>query len=223
MVSPRTHAGPAPAAVGYNLAAIALALALGGLGVAHVINAARQAAALPAAAATSDPALTRSIGGRDLEIPVTWFRYGEQPEAGFVSQVELQLHLPLGVDGALLPVDVTLLPPSRVRPSARLLDGVYLHRFGTDEAEGPPGLVGKPLRGNEGFAGETVWYDPLTADPFVAKCSEPVAPGAAARCLRAVTLGPGLAALYAFDAEVLVNWKRFDAEIRQRLEAIGAY
>lgn len=223
MVSPRTQACPAPAAVGYNLAAIALSLILGGLGLAYAINAARQEAAFPAAGAADDPALMRSIGGRDLAIPASWFRYGAEPEAGFVSQVELQLPLPLGTGGALLPVDVTLLPPSRVRPSARLLDGVYLHRFHTDQVDGPPGLVGKPLHGADGYGGETVWYDPLTANPFVAKCSEPVAPGAAARCLRAVTLGPGLAALYAFDVEVLVSWKLFDAEMQQRLEAIGVY
>lgn len=221
MVSPSTDIGPTPAAIGYNLAAIALAITLGGLGLAYAINAARQDAAAPAVA--DEPAETLSIGGRDLAIPASWFRYGAQPEAGFVSQVELQLPLPLGAGGLLLPVDVTLLPPSRVRPSARLLDGVYLHRFAADQVDGPAGLVGKPLDGADGFAGETVWYDPLTADPFVAKCSEPVAPGAAARCLRAVTLGRGLAAIYAFDAEVLVNWKLFDAEMRQRLETIGVY
>lgn len=223
MVSPRTHARPAPPTVGYNLAAIALALTLGGLGLAYAVNAARQDAGVPAMAAADDLALTRSIGGRDLVIPASWFRYEAQPEAGFVSQVELRLQLPLGADGVLLPVDVTLLPPSRVRDSARLLDAVYLHRFGTDQVDGPPGLVGKPLHGTDGFAGETVWYDPLTANPFAAKCSEPVAPGAAARCLRAVTLEPGLAALYAFDAEVLVNWRLFDAEMRQRLESIGVF
>lgn len=223
MVSPRSYAGPAPTAVGYNLAAIALAVILGGLGLAYAIDAARERASQPTATGAPDTLLTRSIGGRDLAIPASWFRYDESPDAGFVSQVELQLPLPLGTDNELLTVDVTLLPPSRVRPSARLLDGVYLHRFGATQVEGPPGLIGKPLLGAEGFAGETVWYDPLTADPFVAKCSAPVAPGAAARCLRAVTLGPGLAALYAFDVEVLSTWKRFDPEMRQRLTAIGAY
>jgi hypothetical protein len=223
MVSPRTHAAGAPVAVTYNLAAIALALALGGLGLAYAIDAAGKARSGPVGGASGDAMLTRSIGGRDLAIPRAWFRHGAGPAAGFATLVELRFTLPLGAAGGPLPVDVTLLPASRVRPSASLLDGVYLHRFGEDQVAGPPGLVGKPLRGADGFAGETVWYDPLTANPFVAKCSEPVAPGMAARCLRAVTLAPGLAARYAFDAEVLVNWKRFDAEMRQRLEAIGVY
>lgn len=222
MVSPRTHAGHLPP-VAYNLAAIALALSLGGLGFAYALDAAGKARSGPAAAATGDAVLARSIGGRDLAIPRAWFRYGAEPVAGFTTQVELRVALPLGTAGAPSPVDVTLLPASRVRPSARLLDGVYLHRFGDDQIDGPPGLVGKPLVGAEGFAGETVWYDPLTANPFVAKCSRPMAPGLPARCLRAVTLAPGLAARYAFDADVLVHWRRFDAEMRQRLETIGVY
>lgn len=200
-----------------------LAVALAGLALAYAINAAsssRRAGTPPAAAEIT---LTRTIGGRDLEIPRSWFRYAEQQVEGFARQVDLQLMLPLGVDGARRPVEVTLLPPSRVRPSARLLDGVYLHRFGPDQFDGPPGLVGKPLRGNDGFEDETVWYDALTVDPFVAKCSAPVTPGAASRCIRTVYLGPGLAAVYAFDADVLINWKRFDPEMRQRLEAIGVH
>jgi hypothetical protein len=222
MVSPRTLAGPRSSAIGYNLATIALSLALGGLGLAYALDAIGKARALPAAAAADD-VLTRAIGGRELVIPTAWFRYGAEPAAGFATEVELRVALPLGPAETVLPVDVTLLPASRVRPSARLLDGVYLHRFGDDEVDGPLGLVGKPLHGADGFAGETVWYDPLSANPFVAKCSEPVAPGLPARCLRAVTLAPGLAARYAFDADVLVNWRRFDAEMRQRLEAIGVY
>ena len=68
---------------------------------------------------------------------------------------------------------------------------------------------------------ETIWYDALSADPFVAKCAAPVAEGTAARCLRTVYLGPGLAAVYAFSADVLENWKRFDPEIRALLTKIG--
>ena len=41
-----------------------------------------------------------------------------------------------------------------------------------------------------------------------------MAEGTAARCLRTVYLGPGLAAVYAFGADVLENWKRFDPDIR---------
>ena len=67
-----------------------------------------------------------------------------------------------------------------------LLDGVYLHQFEDKQLTGPPGLVGKPLTASEGFAGETVWYDALSADPFVAKCLAPVAPGEPTQCLRTV-------------------------------------
>jgi hypothetical protein len=220
MVSPNirvAHHG----SVGHNLAGIALALALCGLAFAYAIDAAVRR---PAQSGTSsETTVHRTMGGRDLAIPQSWFRYGEQPAEGFASQLDLQLLLPLGEAGAMRPVDMTLLPQSRVRPSARLLDGVYLHRFGAAELDGPPGLVGKPLQGGEGFAGETVWYDPLTADPFVAKCSAPVAAGAPSRCLRSVYLAPGLAAVYGFDAELLANWKQFDPELRRRLEHIGVY
>ena len=85
----------------------------------------------------------------------------------------------------------------------------------------PLGLIGKPLKSAEGFEGETVWYDPLSVDPFVAKCAPPVAEGTQARCLRSVYLGPGLAAVYAFGADVLENWKRFDPELHQQLAKIG--
>lgn len=205
--------------VGFNLVAIVAFVALGAIALAYAVDAAGRTAASD----TSEQAvLTRTIGGKDLEIPASWFRYAEQRVEGFAKQIDLQLMLPLGPDASLVPVEVTLMPRSRVRPSSRLLDGVYLHQFqDTERNDGPVGLIGKPLKEAEGYAGETVWFDPLSSDPFVAKCAAAVAEGTAPRCLRAVHLGPGLAAVYAFGADVLESWKRFDPEMRQALGRIG--
>ena len=210
-----------PHSVGFNLAAIAALVALGAIALAYGIDAAGRSAARPTHAVDDATTLTRTIGGRDLDIPLTWFRYAEQRVEGFAKQIDLQLALPLGARSAPVAIDITLLPRSRVRSSASLLDGVYLHRFGAEQLDGPPGLIGKPLTGDGGFSGETVWYEAITADPFVAKCAPAVAAGLSPRCLRTVYLGPGLAAVYAFSAEALENWKSFDPQMRAMLARIG--
>lgn len=211
-----------PHSIGFNLAAIGALVALGAIALAYAIDAAGRAASTAPHRTADEVSLTRTIGGRDLEIPLSWFRYAEQRVEGFAKQIDLQLMLPLGAENASTAIEVTLMPRSRVRPSANLLDGVYLHQFEGDERnDGPNGLIGKTLKNAEGFVGETVWFDPLSADPFVAKCVPPVAEGTQARCLRTVYLGPGLAAVYAFGADVLGNWKRFDPEVRAALTKIG--
>jgi hypothetical protein len=210
--------GPgARSGIGFNLALIALGAALLGLAAAYGIDALRQGGET-AAAGTA----TRALGGRQLTIPAAWLRGAAGDGAGFAKQVELALRLPLGPDGALRDVAVTLMPRSRVRPSAALLDGVYLHQFMPEQVAGPPGLVGKPLVARDGLAGETVWYDALSPNPFVAKCALPVVAEQPGRCLRAVHLGPGLAAVYSFGADVLEEWRRFDAVLAGPLRQIGA-
>lgn len=199
-----------------------LVLALVGIGAAYLIDGAGRAARLPAHRLDNETTLTRTLGGHDLEIPLSWFRYDEQRVAGFAKQIDLRLELALGAEGKVEPIDVTLLPRSRARPSASLLDGVYLHQFLPEQLSGPVGLVGKPLRPGEGYENEVVWYDALAADPFVAKCSKPVAESATAQCLRTVYLGPGVAAVYAFPESVLANWRAFDTMMKARLEEIGA-
>ena len=221
MLTPSAQRNEAPS-VGFNVAAIMLALALGGIALAYAIDAASRSSREAPHQPGDETIVTRTIGGRDLEIPGSWFRYAEQRVEGFAKQVDLQLILALGPRGEARGLEVTLLPRSRARPSAYLLDGVYLHQFLPEQMSGPPGLVGKPLSGKDGFEGETVWYDPLSADPFVAKCGAPVTSGAEARCLRTVYLGPGIAAVYAFGADVLANWRNFDDEIQPWLKSIGA-
>jgi hypothetical protein len=221
-------AGPAQAqrqqheAIGFNLAAIAVMLALLVIGVAYLIDAAGRSARIQAHRLDTETTLTRTLGGHDLEIPLSWFRYEEQRIEGFAKQIDLRLELPLGVDGHPEPVDVTLLPRSRARPSSALLDGVYLHQFLPEQLNGPPGLVGKPLRPDGGYADETVWYDALSAEPFVAKCSKPVATAESGQCLRTVYLGPGVAAVYAFPETALLHWRDFDAQLTEKLGQIGA-
>ena len=208
--------------VSFNLWAIALALAALALGGAYALDSMGRASRMAAHTLDTQTVLTRTLSGRDLQIPRAWLRYDEQAAEGFAKQIELRLELPLGINGAQERVDVTLLPRSRARPSAALLDGVYLHQFEAEQLSGPPGLVGKPLKPTDGYEKETVWYDALSADPFVAKCSRLSETAKDVQCLRTVYLAPGIAAIYAFPDKVLPNWRSFDPLLRERMSRIGA-
>lgn len=207
--------------IGFNLAAIALGVAIGGLAVAYGIDAAGRR--LHAASGQSaDAMVARTLGSTVLTIPAGWFISDPATPESFAKQVDLEVALPLGPDGASRKIEISLTQRSRVRPSATLLDGVYLHQFKPDQLSGPPGLIGKPLEAQDGYEGETVWYDPISSSPFVAKCSAPIVDSAQGQCLRTVYVGPGVAAVYSFDADVLENWKKFDAELHPLLNRIGA-
>ena len=203
--------------IGFNLGMIVLLVAVAGLGLAYVIDAAGRAAHEDLTGS-----VTRTLGGRELTVPVAWLREDAERTAGFAKQVEIGLDLPLGPKAAVRQIDITLVPRSRARPSASLLDGVYLHQFMPEQLNGPPGLIGKPLIAAEGYAQETVWYDAISSAPFVAKCIAPVAEGQPGRCIRTVYLGPGVAAIYSFDEDVLANWRQFDAALHPALRQIGA-
>ena len=203
--------------IGFNLGMIVLLVAVAGLGLAYVIDAAGRAAHEDLTGS-----VTRTLGGRELTVPVAWLREDAERTAGFAKQVEIGLDLPLGPKAAVRQIDITLVPRSRARPSASLLDGVYLHQFMPEQLNGPPGLIGKPLIAAEGYAQETVWYDAISSAPFVAKCIAPVAEGQPGRCIRTVYLGPGVAAIYSFDEDVLANWRQFDAALHPTLRQIGA-
>ncbi|GHA14034.1 hypothetical protein GCM10007989_05860 [Devosia pacifica] len=208
-------AKPETGSVGFNLAGMAVLAAMMAIGVAYAIDG---YSAGQQRDGHSDIALERTIGGRELTIPGSWFRTGGTMASGFSSQIDLIV--PLG-DGRS--VDVTLLPQSRMRASSVLLDTVYLHQFQPEVVSGIPGLVGKPLDRQSGFADETVWYDPLSPAPFAAKCLAPIAPEPDGRCLRSVVLPSGIGAVYSFDAALLAQWREFDAIMQTPLDAIGAW
>ncbi|MDB5562543.1 MAG: hypothetical protein JWN11_1961 [Hyphomicrobiales bacterium] len=206
--------------LGYNLMAMALVVALGGLALAYGLLGLSHAQGRSQIAG-GETTLKRTLVGTDLNIPVSWFRDAEGKSEGFATEVDLHLSLPLGEHGETRTINVTLVPRSQVRPSASLLDGVYLHQFLPNELAGPPGLIGKPLYGSEGFQNETVWYDALSSAPFVAKCMAPVEGATTSRCLRTVQFSTGIAAIYDFDDDVLWSWQKFDPEMKAMLSKIG--
>lgn len=208
--------------VGYNLAGITLLVLMLAVGGAYVVDQAGRTARPPLPDVNDADTLTQTIAGRELAIPTRWFRYGEQVRNGFASQVDLNLRLDLAVGEPPVPVQLTLLPANRARSSSTLLDAVYLHHFAETRASGVPGLVTQPLVASGGYDGETVWYDPLSGSPFVAKCMAPIEPGAEERCLRTVHLPTGLAAIFSFDRTALAHWRQFDAAAAVWLGRIGA-
>jgi hypothetical protein len=203
--------------VGYNLAAILIGTTLLGLGLAYAIDIIGRG---EASAHSVEGTITRGIGGIELKIPTAFFRNDEDRKEGFADEIELVANLKLGASNRQVPIEVTLLPRSRARPSAILLDGVYLHQFEDVQLSGPPGLVGKPLTPGEGFAGETVWYDALSADPFVAKCLAPIVREERTQCLRTVVYG-NVAVVYRFGEDVLMNWRQFDPAAEAWLSEMG--
>lgn len=206
----------------YNLAGIAVLVLLLAVGMAYLIDDLGRSGRIQMPTLGDGEPITQTISGRELSIPTAWFRYGEQIRSGFTDQIDLRI--PYAPEGAAtMPVDITLLPRSRARASSSLLDRVYLHQFADQTLSGVPGLVGKPMLAANGYVGESVWYDALSPNPFVAKCVEPVAAEGVAQCVRTAYLPSGIAAVYTFDAELLQSWRDFDAEMEKWLGAIGAW
>lgn len=205
----------------YTLTVIALIVAILGLTSAYAIGAwlqsAREKPADPALAATH----LITIGAQHYVVPAALVSDPVQRRDGFSDRLDMSLALPLGTGGALTMVDVTIMPRGRIRTSANLLDSVYVHQFAATQLQGVPGLVGKPLTGDAGTSGETVWYDPLSATPFVAKCAVPVSMGTEQKtCIRTVQLSDRNIAVFAFEPSVLQNWRSFDAEVEEWLAVL---
>jgi hypothetical protein len=211
-----------PHSVGFTLAAITLGIAMTGLGLAYAFTTLRTTWLAHVAARADATTVSRTLVGRRLAIPAGWLRESTLGSGAFASRIEFVVGTPLGRGGAVTPVAVTLLPLSQARPSASLLDGVYLNQFMPNELSGPPGLVGKPLYGSDGYENETVWYDALSPNPFVAKCAPAPVAGRPAQCLRTVALPGGIAAVYGFDTAVLYSWRKFDTVMGDVLARIGA-
>ncbi len=205
----------------YNLAVIVLLSVLAGLALAYLIDAVSVSRQAVPVSAYAPPFVDKNIAGAQLRVPQDWLRNQQTTSGGFADQVDLIVDLEFGGEQPST-VGMLFTPHSRAQSSAYLLDKVYLHQFLPEQLSGPPGLIGKPLRQENGFAAETVWYDPLSPMPFVAKCQVAPIEGGAAQCMRTVRLTDGLSVTYTFAETLLVDWPRFDEMLRPVLEQTGA-
>ena len=221
--STRPTAAPARTAGAalYAVAAIGLIVALAGLGAAYGARSWLEASERQQTTPELSASHIITIGAQRYAMPAALLTDPIQRRDGFAERMDFPLALPLGENGTLSEVAITIMPRGRIRTSAALLDSVYLHQFAPAQLSGVPGLVGKPLERDVGTSGETVWYDPLTANPFVAKCMTPVAMTISDRtCLRVLTLSDRNTAVVAFDPVALENWRSFDAHIEEALSPL---
>lgn len=220
-----THASPPQRlplrVMAFNLARLAVIAACFGLALAYAIDDAHRARMAPRPADDAALKVDKTVAGQSLTPPLAWLRDPSLQSQGFAERLDLIVPITFVSDGARAKFDLTLLSVTRARISAYLLDTVYLERFAPEQLSGPVGLVGKPLRPGDGYDGDTIWYDPLSADPFVARCSPPVTPDAPARCVRTIALDGALAAIVSFDADLLDRWRELDAAIAPPLSIIG--
>ncbi len=211
----------------FNLLAIALLLALAGLGAAYLLVAAAKTAQISKPSSWSEPLIRLNLAGAELTIPRSWMRTssGENGQDNVQAdlQVDLELNLQFAPGAKPYPVRLRLIAAAKVQPSSYLLDTVYMRQFSSRQKNTIAGLVGKPLKPREGFQGETVWYDPLSPNPFVAKCLDESLNSTEAGCLRTVQMTRRLAVIYRFDADLLAHWKNFDATMQPILAQIGVF
>ncbi len=205
----------------FNFTAIALLLLLLGIGAAYILDALANRTGDEKESLYAPPFLSQIVGGKTLHIPKRWFHPPAPKNGEFSDQLDLQIKLRFAPDVSPTLLDIRLTPASGAQPSAYLLDAVYLKQFSSRQVKGPVGLVGKPLRNEGGFQNETVWYDPLSPTPFVAKCISAVEPEQPASCLRTVYLPDQIAVTYQFPADILEYWRHFDAVMEPWLFEMG--
>jgi hypothetical protein len=207
-----------PEHFGLHLASIFIVVAVMGLVAAYCLDAVTTRA-------VDNPPLERgtpvdfTLAATELHVPSNWLR---APRAGgFTETIDLSIPLELAGQRDRIVASVALMSRARATPSAALLDTLYIHRFTPEQISGPRGLIGKPLLADAGYENETIWYDPVNANPFVAKCltidkARVDQPG----CMRTVPLGQKISAVIRFDESVLTVWREFDAALAAELGSL---
>ncbi len=208
----------------FNLAATALILLMAGLGIAYwlIANAKQETKLTPSTYAP--PFVQKTLAGTRIQVPEAWLNRETQSGRQDVEFLDLKLMVQFEPGAQPSELSLHLAPPGTSQPSAILLDSVYALRFTSKQLTpppGPPGLIGKPLRAEQGFQNETVWYDPISPRPFAAKCLDLGTSNNAANCLRTVQFSPRIMVTYQFNENELVHWRKFDETMQDYLSALG--
>ncbi|GLQ18748.1 hypothetical protein [Maritalea porphyrae] len=162
-----------------------------------------------------------SISATKMQAPRTWITSDFNEEQSVVNL--LQLSIPIEIEDFSIKVTTTLLPAARAAPSAYLLDSLYIHNFAPGPSDQRFGLVVKKLRNEAGYEDESIWYDALSASPFVAKClNEEAANTNAKNCITTVLVNKRVSALIQFEQSLMPYWRPFSVAMERRLASLQA-
>jgi len=207
---------------GFNLTAMALILLMGGLGIAYWINSFGPKEANSAASVFAPPFTDKIVANTNMQVPTKWLNALTRNNQKNVQALDLTLTIKLAPQAKLTNINLRLAPFGQAQSSSYLLDSVYVPRFSSRQINTIRGLVGKPLKPQDGYENETIWYQPVASTPFVAKCIDLETTTTTLNCLRTIALGAQLSLTYQFSEIQLPYWQQLDSAIAPLLEQIGA-
>jgi hypothetical protein len=174
------------------------------------------------------------VAGKTLAVPANMIRFPAERRDGAIERINLLLHWP-DLDGfSAANADafrdnnpgapllfVTIFAKDADYGTTGWLDRIYTRYFSDHAWAGPNGLVGVKLTENSGYAGEDLFFEPESDEPFVVRCVADGDPELASTCLREILIGGSLIARYRFDKALLGDWERMDAAIRRLVEVMA--
>jgi hypothetical protein len=173
------------------------------------------------------------VGEQRLSIPANMVRFANQRGAGPHERVELAVHWPSlegyspalrnafldgGQDAPVLYLSIRA--RQTATDSAGRLANVYRHFLDDTALAAPAGLVGRRLTQESGLAGEEVFFEAGSTDPFTAHCLAPDAT-APAICLSETHVGDGLSVQVRFRKGLLRDWADIKSATRLLMMRFG--
>lgn len=215
------------AAIVALLAAVTIAITLGGHWVGDRISLAGHTA--------STQAFDVTIGEDSLRLAANTIRFPSERQDGIAERVDLYLTWPkmqgyteasktifndISQSSSLIFLQITQGIMSR--DMSGRLDPIYSHVIDGAPFAGPNGLTAHHLRSEAGYAGEVLLTAPRLGMPdYVVRCILPATPAQATSgdCQRDVKVGKDLSVLYRFSSADLGDWDHIDNAIQRFVEA----
>nr|WP_321456499.1 hypothetical protein [uncultured Cohaesibacter sp.] len=111
---------------------------------------------------------------------------------------------------------VSMSRPKEILQSSDRLYGIYSQFFTGNPIKGPATLIGFAMDPASGFRGETIYFKPESARPFVARCIAPENQEPSF-CMREVALGSTIQVSYRFRPHLLAEWATLDQKVLGKL------
>ena len=170
------------------------------------------------------------IAGTEVIVPANMIRFPTERRPGPIERVNLLLHWPeldgfseanadvfRDIEPTAPLIFVTVLGRDTDYGTSGWLDRIYTRYFSDDAWAGPNGLVGVRLTEDSGYAGEELFFQPESDEPFVARCTAEGDRELPATCLREILIGDALLARYRFNKTLLGEWEKVDPAVQARV------